>query len=65
MTPRAMQPQELKTLVETGAYKPDPGEIAAAMLSHRGVREMLTGLHATAQQNGHTPGSSAVRPQAA
>ena len=27
-----MQPQELKTLVESGVYKPDPAQIATAML---------------------------------
>ena len=65
MTARAMQPQELKSLVEAGAYKPDPGEIAMAMLSRRGVRELLTGIHATATQSGRTPGSPVGRPQAA
>ena len=65
MTARAMQPQELKSLVESGAYKPDPGEIAMAMLSRRGVRELLTGIHATAPQNGHSPDSPVARPRAA
>jgi hypothetical protein len=65
MIARAMQPQELKSLVEAGAYKPDPGEIAMAMLSRRGVRELLTGIHATATQNGRSSGSPVVRPRAA
>ena len=65
MTARAMQAHELKSLVESGAYKPDPGEIADAMLSHRGVRELLTGLHATAPQNGHSPESRVAPPRAA
>ena len=65
MTARAMHPQELKLLVESGAYKPDPGEIANAMLSKRGVRELLTGIHATAPQNGRTPDSPVARPRAA
>lgn len=60
-----MHPQELKSLVESGAYKPDPGEIAMAMLNRRGVRELLTGIHATSPRNGRSPGSSAVRPRAA
>ena len=65
MTAKAMEPQELKTLVETGSYKPDPAQVAIAMLSRRGVRELLTGIHATAQQNGHSPGAGVVRPRAA
>ncbi len=65
MTARAMHPQELKSMVESGAYKPDPGEIAMAMLSRRGVRELLTGIHATAPQSGHSPDSPVVRPRAA
>jgi hypothetical protein len=65
MTARAMQPHELKSLVEAGAYKPDPGEVALAMLSRRGVRELLTGINSPVQQNGHSPGSPVVRPRAA
>lgn len=65
MTARVMQPQELKSLVEAGAYKPDPGEIAMAMLSRRGVRELLTGIHASAPKNGRSPESPVVRPRAA
>jgi hypothetical protein len=65
MSAKAMQPQELKSLVETGSYKPDPAQVATAMLSRRGVRELLTGMHATAVQNGHSPQPPAVRPRAA
>jgi len=36
-----MQSQELKSLVESGHYKPDPSRIATAMLQRRGVRELL------------------------
>jgi hypothetical protein len=39
----AMQSQELKSLVESGGYKPDPSRVAVAMLRRRGVRELLTG----------------------
>ena len=60
-----MQPHELKSLVEAGAYKPDPGEVAMAMLSRRGVRELLTGINSPGRRNGHGPGSSVVRPRAA
>jgi len=38
----AMEAQELKNLVETGSYKPDPSRIAEAMLRRRAVRELLT-----------------------
>jgi hypothetical protein len=37
-----MQAQELKTLVETGGYKPQPALVADAMLRRRSVRELLT-----------------------
>ena len=65
MKAMAMQPNELKSLVETGAYKPDPGEVAMAMLSRRGVRELLTGFNPAASQNGHGSEPSAMRPRAA
>jgi hypothetical protein len=38
-----MQRQELKSLVESGHYKPDPSQVAVAMLQRRGVRELLIG----------------------
>jgi len=60
-----MQMLELKSLVESGRYKPDPSRVAAAMLQHRGVRELLTG--AAPQLSGadrSLPGSES-RPQAA
>jgi hypothetical protein len=65
MTAKAMEPQELKSLVEAGTYKPDPAQVAMAMLSRRGVRELLTGIEPTTPQNGHTPESPAARPRAA
>jgi hypothetical protein len=65
MTAKAMEPQELKSLVEAGTYKPDPAQVAMAMLSRRGVKELLTGIHATAPQDGHSPQPPAVRPRAA
>ncbi len=39
---RRMQPRQLKSLVETGHYKPEPSLVADAMLQRRGVRELLT-----------------------
>lgn len=39
---RRMQQLQLKTLVETGHYKPEPALVAEAMLQRRGVRELLS-----------------------
>ncbi len=39
---RRMQPRQLKSLVDSGHYKPEPSLIADAMLQRRGVRELLT-----------------------
>ena len=64
-TATAMEHQELKSLVETGSYKPDPAQVALAMLSRRGVRELLTGFHSTAPQDGQTPPPPAAHPRAA
>ena len=38
-----MQPQQLKSLVESGSYRPEPELVAQAMLRRRGVRALLTG----------------------
>jgi hypothetical protein len=38
-----MQSEQLKSLVESGHYKPDPSRVAAAMLRRRGVRALLIG----------------------
>ena len=62
---KSMKATELKNLVEAGSYKPDPAQVAMAMLSRRGVRELLTGIHATAPRNGRNPRPPAVRPRAA
>jgi hypothetical protein len=59
-----MQTQELKSLVESGGYKPDPSQIAAAMLSRRGVRELLM-FSSGMGGDGHTPPSQAAPPRAA
>jgi hypothetical protein len=60
-----MQSQELKSLVESGAYKPDPARVAAAMLQHRGVRELLMGVTPLVGGAGRTLPASESRPQAA
>jgi hypothetical protein len=38
-----MEQRQLKSLIESGDYKPKPQLVACAMLRHRGVRELLTG----------------------
>lgn len=59
---RAMQQQELKSLVESGHYKPDPSQIAVAMLQRRGVRELLTGGSSGLSRAGRTqPGRHSPR----
>jgi len=50
-----MQSQELKSLVESGHYKPDPSRIATAMLQRRGVRELLISGSAGLNRAGRTP----------
>jgi Anti-sigma-28 factor, FlgM len=65
METQELKSQELKSLVEAGTYKPDPAQIAMAMLSRRGVRELLTGINVTTAGSGHTPEPPVVRPRAA
>lgn len=38
---RRMQPRQLKSLIETEHYKPEPSLVAEAMLKRRGVRTLL------------------------
>ncbi len=38
-----MERRQLKTLIEAGGYRPEPAQIAQAMLRRRGLRELLTG----------------------
>jgi hypothetical protein len=56
-----MQSQELKILVESGHYKPDPSRIAAAMLQRRGVRELLTGSDQLSRAGRTPPGPQSPR----
>ena len=36
-----MSPRHIKSLVESGHYKPEPSLVAEAMLQRRGIRELL------------------------
>jgi hypothetical protein len=38
-----MRKRQLKRLIDTGHYQPEPEQIAQAMLRRRGVRELLIG----------------------
>jgi hypothetical protein len=58
-----MQPRQLKSLVDSGHYKPEPALVAAAMLQRRGVRELLTG--GGFMPAGRIPPSPAARRRAA
>ena len=60
---RRMQPRQLKSLVESGHYKPEPSLIADAMLQRRGVRELLTSE--SFMRAGRIPPVSQVRHRAA
>lgn len=60
-----MQTVELKSLVDSGLYKPDPSRVAAAMLRRRGVRELLTGVNPLVNGAGRSLSGSESRPQAA
>ena len=60
-----MQTLELKSLVESGRYKPDPSQVAAAMLQRRGVRELLTGATPLVSGADRSLPASQSRPQAA
>ena len=61
---KSMQAQELKALVESGNYKPDPSQIAAAMLQRRGVRELFA-LPSGASAVGRSPAHSGIPRRAA
>jgi hypothetical protein len=60
-----MQTHDLKRLVETGDYKPDPSLIAAAMLERRGIRELLSFSSQALGPAGRSHSSPAARHRAA
>ncbi len=41
---KVMEQRQLKSLVESGNYRPEPRLVACAMLRRRGVRALLTGI---------------------
>jgi hypothetical protein len=62
-----MQSERLKSLVETGNYRPKPALIAEAMLRRRGVRELLGDEHERPSLNsaGRSHGARSAGPRAA
>jgi hypothetical protein len=62
---KSMQAQELKALVESGNYKPDPSQIASAMLQRRGVRELFALPVAATSSVGRSPSHSGAPRRAA
>jgi hypothetical protein len=59
-----MQPRQLKSLVESGHYKPEPALVATAMLERRGIRSFLSGTGLT-QADRSRPAVGAIGRQAA
>lgn len=62
---RRMQPRQLKTLIETGHYRPEPALVAQAMLRRRGVRALLIDDWAPLSPTDRTPPAPEARRQAA
>lgn len=60
-----MQREQLKSLVETGNYRPKPELIAEAMLRRRGVRELLGDRPRALNPSGRIQPARATGPQAA
>lgn len=60
-----MQTEDLKRMVESGSYKPDPSLIAAAMLERRGVRELLSfSARGALNPAGQNPRAATIRQRA-
>lgn len=47
-----MEKHELKTLIASGHYRPQPAEVAQAMLRRRAVRDLLIGMPSASNGNG-------------
>jgi hypothetical protein len=58
-----MQKRQLKTLIETGHYRPEPSLVAEAMLQRRGVRGLL--LDTSLRPAGRSPRSAGLDRRAA
>ena len=62
---KGMQQDRLKSLVETGSYRPKPALVAEAMLRRRGVRELLSDEPPALNPSGRIQRARASGPQAA
>ena len=60
-----MQASELKSMVESGQYKPDPARVAVAMLRRRAVRDLLLPNLGADDRAGRTRSTSNLGPRAA
>jgi hypothetical protein len=60
-----MQQERLKSLVETGNYRPKPALVAEAMLRRRGVRELLADEAPALNPSGRIHPARESGPQAA
>jgi hypothetical protein len=66
-----MQPEQLRIMVESGNYRPEPALVAQAMLRRRGLRELLAADRKVGTLGGRisradrTPEAPAAHPQAA
>jgi len=60
-----MQPRQLKSLVESGHYKPEPALVAEAMLQRPGVLALLTHEQSEVATAGQIPPASEAGRQAA
>jgi hypothetical protein len=58
-----MSPRHLKSLVESGHYKPEPSLVAEAMLQRRGIRELLMETVAGSSSTGRSPSAPAGGPR--
>jgi hypothetical protein len=55
-----MRKRQLKRLIETGAYRPEPAEVAQAMLGRRAVCALLIGPPAGSNGDGKLDGAARV-----
>ena len=66
-----MQPEQLRIMVESGNYRPEPALVAQAMLRRRGLRELLAADRTVGSLDGRirsadrTHEAPAAHPQAA
>ena len=55
-----MEKQQLKSLIAAGDYRPEPAEVAQAMLRRRAVRDLLIGTAIASNGNGKLDGHASA-----